>query len=369
MTSRAIVFRESEPCDVDTHAAFVSISNACDLAGKGGAGQRQLFRFALAGAPIRISAVGQRLASMVIRPFRHLAGARVSDTPPLTVVLWDEEVTGVPCPRIAREGRMPEQEVDSGAGATLGTPDDRYVGHLRPGLCLWMDRQTRRIVGWCPSVSRLSDQDRGKPLQFALMLFQADREVPVIHAAYVAHEGRGALLIGKGGKGKTTTALACVSAGFDFLADDYVALQRSASDRFIGHSLYDSAWVTPHGRKLFSGQMPALGIPNRAGVPKMLVHLSETHPYQIKDSAQIHAVFSVNLTDGGCACHSIPSAEALLALAPSSMLQLPVSGKLLFDRMAELVAVTPCYRLNVGPDPSALPGLIHATLEQEDSRL
>ncbi len=368
MTSRTIVFRQSDHRDVDGSQAFLSMCNAFDLARRAAPEELQTFRFALAGGPIRIETAGQHLDSLMKHSFLHLAGIPPVDPLHLTINLWDEEVTGIPCPRIAKEGRIAEQEVDSGAGVTIGSPGDRYVGHLRPGLCLWMDRRMRHIVGWCPSVSQLSEQDRGKPFQFALMLRQADRGMPVIHAACVAHQERGALLVGKGGKGKTTTSLACLNAGFDFLADDYVALQRSVDDQLIGHSLYDSLWVTPHGRELFSVQAPARGIPNRATAQKTLVHVLEIHPQQIKNSTEIHAVFSVNLTESLCTCHPIPSAEALLAVAPSSMLQLPVSGKLLFDRMAELVAATPCYQLDVGPDPSALPQLICAVLEKEEDR-
>ena len=54
-----------------------------------------------------------------------------------------------------------------------------------------------------------------------------DREVmgELRHGAAVAEGGRAALLLGPGGAGKTTTALAAWNAGMDYLGDDYVLVR------------------------------------------------------------------------------------------------------------------------------------------------
>jgi len=364
--SREVAFRNPGPRHPDSEEAFASMCEAFDQARSVVPKGLHEFRFTVAASGIRMSTAGEDLALLMRHPFRHLVDVSSVDTNDLVVDLWDEEATGIPCPAIARQGWTTRPEGASGAGIAIGTPDDRYVGYQHPGICLWIDRRTGRAVGWFPS-SRLSEQERGKPLQFAIHLLQADRGTPVIHAALVAHQGAGALLVGNGGKGKTTAALACVVAGFDFFADDYVAVERLDADRFVGHSLYDSVWLTPHGWELFSGRMPLPGRPACADSEKRLVHLSDVCPSQVRSSVPIHAVVSTDLGDDRCAGHPISKAEALLAVAPSSLLQLPVSGRILFERMTELLSSTPCYRLDVGRDPTGVATLVAALLKKEDS--
>jgi len=48
-----------------------------------------------------------------------------------------------------------------------------------------------------------------------------------LHAAGLARQGKGVLVPGASGSGKSTTSVALVRAGFDFLSDDTVFLTSS----------------------------------------------------------------------------------------------------------------------------------------------
>src|SRR5258708_24706968 len=54
-----------------------------------------------------------------------------------------------------------------------------------------------------------------------------------IHAACVAHHGKGLLLCAHSGTGKSSLALACARAGWTFISDDAAALIRSTRDRTV----------------------------------------------------------------------------------------------------------------------------------------
>jgi len=328
-------------------------------------------RFILAGATVSMTIAGRHLATLIGRPFRHLSTRDLGEPPHLTIDLWDECATGIGCPRAASEmGESAERGEEADADVIVGTMEDRYVGHLRPGIHVWMDRHAAHVVGCVTSSSQLSIQDRGKPLHFPLLLWHADRGIPIIHAALVASCGQGVLLVGKGGKGKTTAALACLLGGLDFLGDDYVGLQRTGAGLFVGHSLYSSAWLTADGESRFRALVPYAEPPERpdAGV-RRLVQVFDVAPDRLKPTAQICAVVATALSaESASSFRPASKAAILLALAPSSMLRLPVSGTVHLEWMAQLVGHVPCYELAVGQDVSALPPLVRTLLEQGERR-
>lgn len=329
-------------------------------------------RFVLAGAPVSMRIVGSRLAALIGASFRHLfSHSDVGIFPRLTIDLWDERAAGIGCPRAAREaGEMEEARQEEDAGTAVGAAEDRYVGHLRPGIRLWMDRHTAHVVGCVTSSDELAIHDRGKPLYFPLLLWHADQGVPVIHAALVSTRGGGALFVGKGGMGKTTAALACLLGGLGFLGDDYIGLEQAGACRFIGHSLYDSVWLTADGEARFPALVPYAEPTERSSsMARRLLHVFDAAPDRLGRSAPIRAVVATTLsTEPSSSLQPASQAAALLALAPSSMLRLPVSGTAFFERMSRLVEHVQTYELAVGLNATTLVPLVRRLLELEDPR-
>lgn len=54
--------------------------------------------------------------------------------------------------------------------------------------------------------------------------------------------------------------------------------------------------------------------------------------------------------------------RATLALAPSTLLQLPSTGSGSFQTLAQLVRTVPCFRLNLGTRIETIPPAIRALL-------
>ena len=83
----------------------------------------------------------------------------------------------------------------------------------------------------------------------------------ISHAAAVGRDGKGVLLAGRGGSGKSTTAICCVDAGMEYVGDDYVLLTRTPTP--TAHSLYNSAKIhtaflrqaLPHWQDRVAGEM------------------------------------------------------------------------------------------------------------------
>ena len=108
-----------------------------------------------------------------------------------------------------------------------------------------------------------SGEVRGHPANQAIASWLASSSVQVVHGAAVAYRGRGALLVGVGGRGKSTTALACAQAGFAYLGDDLCVVEAGSTARGDGprvHGMYTTAKLNPDSRgRLGAHDWPVLG--------------------------------------------------------------------------------------------------------------
>jgi len=319
-----------------------------------------------AGRPARLRAVGRDLADRLGRPFAHLQTDDRGGSPAeLCIDLWDASATGISPPRMSTAA--PETwRTWSVNGGTLGASVDgrEIVFQFRDSLtCL--DRETQRIVGCVTDSTQLSLYERGKPLQLLLSAWHQDRDVMVLHAAMVAREGRGVLLPGKGGIGKSTSALACLSGGFSFLGDDYIGLETRGGLAFLGHSLYGSTWLEPSHATRFP-ELVDWGI--RGTHPdevKLLVLLSEIYPARLMRVASIRAIALPRIRHGEHSClRPATKTEALLQLAPSSLLMVLGPGARGLERLAQLVDRVPCHWLELGRDLGEIPERVAELLDR-----
>jgi hypothetical protein len=161
--------------------------------------------------------------------------------------------------------------------------------------------------------------------------------------------------------------MACFLDGFDFLGDDYIAIEEPSTGKFVGHSLYDSVWLTRDGEARLPGLARYAEPTESIGAPRRLVHAAAIRPEGTTRATCIRGVVCTTLSGESAPTISrTTGAKALLAMAPSSMLRLPVSGSRLMSRMAALAESLPCYQLRVGRDLASLPDLLRDLLESED---
>jgi hypothetical protein len=314
-----------------------------------------------AGRGARVRVVGERLGTHVRRAFSHLAG-RVSPSQ-LTIDLWDEAETGIPAPPPPDVG--PASSWGAGGGLLRSVDGGRIVGHQLDHSNLWLERDAQRLVGSVTCADDLSLYERGKPLHYLLSLWHNDRGTFVIHGGLVSQEGRGVLLAGVGGSGKSSSALACVCEGFDYLGDDCIALEARADGTFSGHSLYSGAWIDPRHLAWF----PALAtqvLEPTGGEEKALVLLDQVRPARLARTTRLCAIALPRVAGGAVASlRRASQGEALMALAPSSLvLFAPSPGASGMRQLGQLVRGLPAYWLDVGTDMPSIPRAIKAILDE-----
>ena len=320
------------------------------------------FRFA--GRPTRIRVVGPELHECVTGAFEHLkAPLPAGVEPTLEIELWDERRTGVACPE--RLTSRPGTALIAEAGELWTWGDGRLLRYERPTAVTMLDRRHARIVEWRSSAADYSLYERTKPLRLMLRVWYDDQGIQYVHSGLVARAGQGALLAGAGGAGKSTTALACLLGGLDYLGDDYIGLEEAADGGFVGHSLFSTVRLERHQMARFpelSGQARFSQDPLD---PKSLLLLARLFPQRMCRSAAIRVLLLPRVVDREASRLELASpAQALLALAPSTLIAALGPGSRGFERLARLVRRVPSFWLELGRDLRSIPDCVERALER-----
>ena len=263
-----------------------------------------------------------------------------------TISIWDTASTGVAGPEQGWRG-------DEVLGRTAVKGLAGVAQDPGSGIVSVFDDEARSGVFWAPAAERIRWYDRAAPLRALLNWALAGPTSRLVHAGAVGRDRGGALLVGPGGSGKSTLALACLRAGLGYVGDDYVFLVADGGP--VAHALYGTAKADDRTLDLVGGLRRAFP-PQGADGEKAVLRVDPVRP-----SAPLTAVVLPSLGAGGPELEPVSGAEALRALAPSTIFQLPPTAVPLAP-LGELVRSVPSYRLALGPDPAAAASLVEELL-------
>ncbi len=374
----------AEVADAAAAAFVAAAAAACATAWERDPAAERWLR--IAGRCVRVRFAGGRMADAIAPAFAHLECAPLQ-TADLTIALWDSVSTGIALPPVSwrlddldRVGRVRPL-----CGARFTTVHEPETGQF------WMlDRQTRTAVAWMNDLDAVPLWDCIHPLRRLLHTWARGFGADLVHAGAVGIDGDGVLVVGPGGTGKSTTVLAAMQAGLSAVGDDYVLVDGGSTPGSLpsAHALYNTMRLHQSHLDRFPGLMahrdhvfrePWSGrdkvtsymsrhLPNRLTPGLRLVGIVVPHVVEGAQSAAVCESAAVSESAAGCesAAVSESSARALLALAPSTLLQIDPTDDAMFRRLARLCRILPCWRLPLGSDPTrvggALIGLIKAGL-------
>ena len=312
----------------------------------------------LAGRPIRLRFAGTAMRAVVEPVFDHLPRAPI-ESAELTIALWDTRTTGIAMPP------RPWGPDDHGAlGIIAPFCDGRYVTKLDPwGVTLSMlDGESNEAVYWAPDARRMPVWERGHPLDLVFAHWLARSGLRMVHAGAVGSPLGGALIVGAGGTGKSTTVLACLGSPIKIVSDDYLVIAADGAVP-IAHGVYGSAYLHTDHRARFPQLMTAVENLDRIGHEKPLMWLAARRPDAMLPAVPITAIVLPQVRGHGPTSFRPAAASlALRALAPSSLLQLGLREAAAFNGMAALCRRLPSYTLELGAGVDDIPERLTAIL-------
>ncbi|MER8912968.1 serine kinase [Mesorhizobium sp. M0761] len=228
------------------------------------------------------------------------------------------------------------------------------------GLRFWQIFDIRRNIGvqWMQSERAYPPWEPGSPLRVFLHWFYSARGMRLAHAGTLGKNGKGVLLVGRGGSGKSGSVVDGVLAGLQTVGDDYVLLDHGGG--------FPMAFPVFRTFKQDAGGLRRLGLydairagrePNWQG--KYEFFSEDIDGVAMTPSLEIRALLVPHLVEQQHSeLSAVSRARAMLALAPSGLFQMPGERDSGVTRFAELVRSLPCFGLSLGHDRAALSQVI-----------
>jgi hypothetical protein len=316
--------------------------------------------YRIGGYIVRLRFASPALLPLITPALGHLAIPPGSPSA-LTVCLWDSASTGT---------KMPSPPWSTGdyiaRGEVCGYSDRRIetAFHIGADALSILDKERDLAFFWVRDARRLPYYESGAPLRAILHWWMRDRGLQMIHAAAIGTAAGGVLIVGRGGSGKSTTALACFRSGLLYASDDYCLLAGEPLPYI--HSVYNSAKLDPGGAPGFPEIASAACNLDRLDSEKALFFLHRFCPENIASGFPVRAVLLPSVTGKReTTCRLASATAALKALAPSTLFQLSGAGRAALETMAKVVKQLPCIHLELGTDLDKIPDAILGLLSEE----
>ncbi len=226
-------------------------------------------------------------------------------------------------------------------------------------LDFWQFHDPQRHVGaqLMASADAFPPWDQAAPLRSFLHWEYAARGMRLTHAGTLGIGGKGVLLAGSGGAGKSGTVVAGLINGLDSVGDDYVLIDRA--DRVTARPLFATLKQDPEGfrRLKLKDRLKTYQPLNWQG--KHAFHINEIAPRPIPARLDIMALMVPHISGGTkSTIMSISRKDAMIALAPSGVVQMPGEREAGFRFFSEITRDLPCWRLSLGTEPQEIAGVI-----------
>lgn len=214
------------------------------------------------------------------------------------------------------------------------------------------DAATRRGLFWIADTVDVPFWEEAAPFKAIFNWFLAETRATLLHAGVVVHHGRGVLLAGPGGSGKSTTVMAAVAAGLGTCGDDLVVVDDSAG-AWTGHALYDAVKFFPAEP---GGRVPDLftnAAPVRPCGDKSLIRYSDVAPGRLVRSVPLVALMQC-VVSGQATTTITPLAPGamLRSLGPPTAFLLRGAEPETLRKSAALVRTVPAFTLALGTNPA-----------------
>ena len=314
--------------------------------------------FEIAGFTICLSFAGPALIPSITQAFQHLSAEPNSCTD-LVVLLWDKKSTSIGMPK-------PPWDVD--AYIALGEIW-RYNGeHLKVSYqpinnMYYILEKSGLGVLQVEDADRIPQYEKGSPLLQILHWWTKNHGRALVHSGAVGFENGGALLVGKGGAGKSTAAAACIDSDLLYAGDDYCILSNDPSPHV--HSVYGSGKIKSDDMGRFPFLKDAPGNSHNSDTGKTIFFLNNFMPRKLAKGFPIRTILIPQIAGiPETRFEKASTASAFRAIAISTVFQLSGSECHIFSYLSEVVRKVPCYFMKSGTNVTGIPAAVAQLLSE-----
>ena len=213
------------------------------------------------------------------------------------------------------------------------------------------DHLTNKGIFWVSQSSRLPEWEFGAPLRNILTWALFSRGVHIIHSAGIGRNGKGLLLIGQGGSGKSTTTAISLQNGFKTTGDDYCAISSVNPPKIFG--IYGLLKLVPHA-------VGTSKLQNSSGLRKRLDGKAHFNiESSMLDSLELKAILFTRVGKSTETLLPLSQQEVLIRFISGTFPQTTFNQIALFQSLSRISQLIKAFELEVGPEIMK----IHHTLE------
>jgi hypothetical protein len=214
------------------------------------------------------------------------------------------------------------------------------------GQMQFMDRRRRIAIHIFGNRAQLAPWDESAPLRLPFQWIIAQENLRLAHAAAIGIDGKGLILFGKGGAGKSGTTLAALAVGMSTVGDDYIAL--GVASHPFARAVFNHVKQDDEGISRIPGLQERVGhvVKNWRGKAEFQPDLIFTGAFV--DEISISAAVLPSITNQvRPRITPISPADALLALISSNAQYDPLRPDAGLRFFADFLRKIPCYRMDL----------------------
>ncbi|HEX4272325.1 MAG TPA: glycosyltransferase [Rhizomicrobium sp.] len=305
----------------------------------------------VAGTHVRLIFAGDRLEKEIMPALAHLKTD--ADNADVSFHVWESRSTGVtmvepPCAR--------DHFTDRGDIWGFGSERYRIAFHWSEFSVCTFDRHDKIGVWWVENADLMPFWTKASPLRSLFQWWMEMNGKQLVHAAAIGTEAGAVLVTGRGGVGKSTTALSGIVEGLRYTGDDYLIVGLEPEPTV--YSLYGTAKLNPDQMVKFPRLAPFLTNERFLGEQKAVLQLFPHFAGQIAPSMKLRALLTPRFGSGDetSFAHASPL-QLHRATSFTTMSQLPYAGRFTHEFVHRMVEEVPGLEMVLGRD---LKGVIHA---------
>ena len=320
--------------------------------------------YRIGGFTIRLYFTGPALIPHLTPALEHLS-IEPHPLPDLTVFLWDSISTGMKGPNIPWKE---EKHAAPGEIWSFNSKEFMIISQPERGTIHMLDKDANLAYYWVHDAAQVPYHDQGAPLRIILNRWMMHRDRQLTHAAAVGLPQGGVLIAGRGGSGKSTTALSCLDSELLYAGDDYCLLANHSVPRVF--ALYNTGKLHSEDIEHFPFLRPAVSPAGQKEGEKTLFFFHRYLPQKMTPGFPVQAILIPHITNRReSSLKRVSPARGFLALSPTTVYQLNAEEKRQANTMlSAFVRRVPNYLLELGTDCTRIPGLILDLLSCRSAR-